>query len=244
MCVHPASWGELRSCVEKCEFQDCLRNKEGRLYVFFERKEDSLTQIRFVAVSQDPSVDLKSKYHLTSSERIEKSLREGTLNETKLTETPHADNPADRIKEIFQRTRFDPSTGDIYWTHALKCLPMKNNKEINGDWEKSASLCVEYFKNELDLIPSKKLTIIAFGGYALAMCLHVLDRQPLVDSQRIMKYITTPGIEKPFKCNDKEVSLFPFLHPSYRKPLLARCDKDHRIEVREQQFADMIREIQ
>jgi uracil-DNA glycosylase len=243
MCVHAASWGELRSCVKKCTFQGCPRNIEGRLPVLFERKEDSLTQIRFVAVSQDPGVDLKSIYCLTSSEKIETSLIKDALKELKRSETLRAHNPRDRIKEIFQRP-FDPSTGDIYWTHALKCLPTKSNNEISGHWEVSAPLCAKYFKNELDLIFSKKLTIIAFGGYALAMCLHVLDHGPLVNSQRIMEYIRTCNIDEKFPYGGKEVSLFPFLHPSYRDPLLAQYDKDHRIEMREQQFVDRIREIQ
>jgi len=238
MHVHATSWAELRTRVKCCLFEDCPRNKpekKERLPIFFERKENSLTRIRFVAVSQDPSVNLRC---LTNSECIERFLIQEALKERELSGAAHADNPIDRIKEIFQCKRFDPSTGDIYWTHALKCLPTECNDEINGIWKKSAPLCVEHFKNELDLIPSKKLTVIAFGGYALAMCLHVLDCQPLVDSQRIMKYITTPGIEKPFKYDHKEVTLFPFLHPSYRT-----VHANDRIKMREQQFADEIQEM-
>ena len=234
---HAASWAELRSCVERCIFQDCPRNIGGRLHVFFERKEDSLAQIRFVGVSQDPGVTLRSKHHLTTGEEIETALRRDARKEFEPSENV-ARNPRDRIRQIFQRG-FDPSTGDIYWTHALKCLPVQNDKEIDDHWEKSAPLCVKYFKKELDLIPSKKLMVIVFGGYALAMCLHVLDGGPLVNSQRVMEYIRTCNIDRKFPYGDKEVSLFPFLHPAHRY-----AHADYGIEMRERQFVRRIRDVQ
>lgn len=237
MSGHEASWAELRSCVERCIFQDCPRNIGGRLHVFFERKEDSLTHIRFVAVSQDPGVALKSKHHLTTSEEIETALRRDARKKFEPSENV-ARNPRDRIRQIFQK-EFDPSTSDIYWTHALKCLPIQSDKEIDDHWEKSAPLCVKYFKEELDLTPSRKLIVIAFGGYALAMCLHVLDGGPLVDSQRVTEYIKTCSIDRTFPYGDKDVSLFAFLHPAHRY-----AHANYEIKMREQQFICRIRNVQ
>ena len=53
------SWEELRTSVKNCPFTDCLRNNKEKLPILFDRKEESLSKIRFLVVSQDPGSSLK-----------------------------------------------------------------------------------------------------------------------------------------------------------------------------------------
>lgn len=230
------SWEELRKRIKNCPFTDCPRNDKIALLspILFDRKEDALSKIEFLAVSQDVAVNLRK---LASSESIEESLIGGCLNR----ERPIRTSLIYRMRELFGL--FDPSAGKVYWTHALKCLPEKKNDEIEKDWKKSAPCCVEHFKNELKLISSKKLAIIAIGGYALALCRHVLEDAPLSNCMGIMKYIKTADLEKKFSFGEKEISLFPLIHPANREQVLKQYDKNGEVENREKEFIKRISKL-
>lgn len=213
------SWKELRTRVKNCEFTDCPRNK-NKLPILFDRKESSLSKIKFVVVSQEPGVSLKRGY--SNSDKIEEYL----IGECASNLPPKNKRGVPyRMREIFGK-KFNPKTDEIYWTHALKCVPAKSNKDIINEWENCALSCIKHFKNELNLIPSKKLVIIVFGNYALTLCKHVFKEKRLAYAKGIVKYIREIDLEKKFYFGEKEIFLFPFLHPSNRNRLLK---EDRRI---------------
>ena len=110
-------------------------------------------------------------------------------------------------------------------------------------WKECAPYCVNHFKNELKLIPSNELVIIAIGNYALALCRYLLEDKPLKRAKGIMEFVRNIDPEKKFTFNEKEISLFPFLHPSHREQVLRRWDKNCEIKNKEKKFIEMIRRI-
>ena len=149
MCTFNMSYEELRTIIKNCPFTGCPRNNKEKLSILFNRKESSLSKIKFLVVSQEPGFFLKKKPNLTNSEKIEGFLIQECL-ESKSSGT----SPVNKMIELFGN--FNLSTDKIYWTHALKCVPMKIDKEIGKIWNECASHCVKHFKKELNLIPSKK----------------------------------------------------------------------------------------
>ncbi|MBD3190468.1 MAG: hypothetical protein GF308_07480 [Candidatus Heimdallarchaeota archaeon] len=61
---------------------------------------------------------------------MEKELTEGSYREYKTQES----SPINSIQKIFEKT-FNPTTEEIYWTHALKCVPRKSDKTIQKEWK-------------------------------------------------------------------------------------------------------------
>jgi len=224
------NWNHLRENVKNCSYTNCPRNKD-KLPILFEREETSLSKIKFVVVSQEPGTSLKKKFG-SDAETMEKHLVEDCLNSKS-----GGSSPINKMIEIFGKN-FNPLSDEIYWTHALKCIPINSDREIEKMWKKCASYCVNHFKNELNLIPSKKLAIIAIGGYALALCRHVLEGKDLASIDKITKYIVSTDTEKKFTFGEKEIFLFPFLHPSHREQNLTE-----EIGNKEKKFIKMIRKI-
>lgn len=230
------SWKELRTIVKNCPFADCLRNNKEKLHILFNRKEGSLSKIKFLVISQEPGFSLKKNPDLTNSEKMEGFLIQECLNSTS-----SGTSPVNKMIEIFGN--FDPSTNGIYWTHALKCVPMKSDKEIGNIWKECAPYCVKHFKKELNLIPSKKLAIITFGNYALALCRHILEDKQLDNTKGIIKNIKTADPEEKFSFGEKEISLFPFIHPSNRKRVLKQYDEDNEVKNKEREFIKRLQQL-
>lgn len=217
------SWKELRTSVKNCPFTDCLRNNKAKLPILFDRMGNHSPEIKFLVVSQEPGASLKNKY--SSSKEIEEFLISECVS--KCTPKNKVGLPY-KVREIFNKS-FNLTTDEIYWTHALKCVP-GTDRDISKQWEKCSYFCVEYFKNELNLIPSKKLAIIIFGNYALALCRHVLEDKQLNHTEGIIKYIKTTDPKKRFSFGEKEISLFPFIHPAHREQVLKQHDKNNKVK--------------
>jgi len=228
--MSPTTWSHLRKTIKECPYTNCPRN-ENKLPILFGREETSLSKIKFVVVSQEPGTSLKKKLG-SDVEVMEKHLVEDCLNSKS-----GGSSPINKMIEIFGKN-FNPLTDEIYWTHALKCVPMKNDTEIRKIWKECAPYCVNHFKNELSLIPPKKLIIITFGNYALALCRHVFEDKLLTHTGGIKKYIETINLENKFIFDDKEIYLFPFLHPSYRSAHVTE-----NLENKEKKFIKMIQKI-
>ncbi|MHA1410045.1 MAG: uracil-DNA glycosylase family protein [Candidatus Odinarchaeia archaeon] len=201
----------------------------------FDRKEESLSKIKFLIISQEPGFSLKKNPNLKTSKKIEDFLIQECLK-SKSSGT----SPINKTIEIFRK--FNPSKDNIYWTHALKCVPIKNDKEIGSIWKECSYYCARYFKNELNLIPSKKLVIIAFGNYALALCRHILEDKQLAHAKGIIKYIKAADPKNKFSFGMKDIFLFPFLHPSNRERVLKRYDKNNKVKNREREFIEIIQQ--
>ena len=235
MSTQPTNWDELRKSVKKCQFDDCPRHKD-KFKILFDREESSLSKIKFVVVSQEPGYSLKKrKKPFKNSEEVEEFLISECLKEKDNKATP-----INRVKNIFRKDKFNPTTDEIYWTHALKCIPKESDKGIHKAWKNCASLnCVKHFINELKLIPSRKLIVIPMGNYALTLCRHILEEDhPLSKVGGISKYIRTFNVEKIFPFEDKEILLFPFLHPSNRNRNLT-----DKIKSNEGKFSEKIRKF-
>jgi len=223
------NWAELRADVKNCQFTKCPRNK-NKLPLFFDRKEDTISKIRFIILSQEPAASLREKGNPQAMEDFligECRGKKGVV-------------PA-RIREIFGK-EFDPRTDEIYWTHSLKCVPT-SNEDIKNDWEPCAEFCKDYFMKEIQLILSERLLLIPLGNYALTLCLHLRDGRQMSDLISITEYMklhASPDVEEPFNFNGKRLLVFPFIHPSYREVWL---DKDPVLRGIEERFAEKIRKM-
>lgn len=219
------TWEGLRKSVKDCPFTDCPRNNKDNLSIFFNRKEDFLSKINFLVVSQEPGISLRNNCN-SNAEEMENYLIKSCLQSK-----PKGTSPINKMIEFFGN--FDPSNDEIYWTHALKCVPRGSDSQIRVDWKDCAPYCVKHFKKELSLIPSKKLVLIAIGNYALTLCRNVLEDKPLSHARGIMEYIRTFNPEEEFSLSDKKISLFPFIHPSHREQVLKRWDRNDKVKNKE-----------
>lgn len=200
----------------------------------FEREEKSLSKIKVLVLSQEPGFSLRKKFNSTNGKEIEDYL----ICEC-LSAKPLGASPINKMVKLFGN--FDPSKDEVYWTHALKCVPMESDAEIRNFWKYCATCCVEHFKNELNLIPSKKLAVIAIGRYALALCRHVLQGKSILRTEGIIEYIKTTNFEKNSSFFEgKEIFLYAFIHPSKREMVLGRWDKDSEVNEREEEEEKLI----
>jgi len=230
------SWKELRTSVKNYLFTECPRNNKEKLPIFFDRNENSLSNVKFFVVSQEPAAYLRREYQ--SSNEIE----EYAIYECGSNPNPNRVGIPHKIREIFNK-RFDLKTDEIYWTHALKCVPMKEDTDIIKEWRMCAFWCVNHFKNELNLIPSKQLIIVAIGNYALTLCKHILEGEKLSHTEGIIQYIRNIDLEKKFHLGEKEISLFPFIHPSKREMILKQYDRNDEVKKKEKKIIDRIRQF-
>lgn len=224
------NWAQLRTDVKNCQFTKCKRNK-NRLPLFFDRKEDTISKIRFIILSQEPAASLRQRFD--NPQKMEDDLIKECREQKGVVPK--------RIGEIFDKG-FDPSADEIYWTHSLKCVPT-SDKDIKNRWKACAPFCEGYFMREIQLITSECLVLIPLGGYALTLCMHLLKGCPLSNVVPITKYMqahASPDSEKPFNFNGKRVYVFPFIHPSYHEVWLK--DKPVLRGI-EECFAERIREM-
>ncbi|MBI0584077.1 MAG: hypothetical protein ISF22_07605 [Methanomassiliicoccus sp.] len=169
--------------------------------------------VDFLVVSQEPGFWLRS---LSTSGSIEQRLsriaREGgPPDDIKLA------NPLSKILQIF--SKFDPADGRAYWTHALKCVPVTGDRDINKEWRKAATRCEEHFLDELKLFGKAELNVLAFGKYALELCLHALDGQDIDQELSISEFMQSSRLPITYKHRFKDgtsktINLFVFTNPS------------------------------
>jgi hypothetical protein len=188
----------------------CPRNG-AKSPVMFNRKT-GLGNVEFIVVSQEPGFRLRAD-EAKAEENLLRLCRTGksTLPEVKQT------NPLIKILQIFDH--FDPESGKIYWTHALKCIPSRSDRDVNKEWRKAATRCEEMFLDEVRLLGKKDLNIIAFGKYALEMCLHLFADQDIDQELSISEFMQNNRFPLPYKYKFrdgtvKNVSLFVYGNPS------------------------------
>ena len=69
MATFNITWKELRTSVKNCQFTECYRNNNKKLPILFDRNKNSLSNIKFLVISQEPAAYLRRKYQ--SSNEIE-----------------------------------------------------------------------------------------------------------------------------------------------------------------------------
>ena len=126
-------------------------------------------------------------------------------------------NPLSKVIQIFGN--FDPSGERVYLTHALKCIPSVSNRDVNKEWRKAATKCKENFIEEMRSLGKGELNILAFGKFALEMCLHVFEGQDIDQDLSISEFIQSSRlpISYRYKFKDgtvKNINLFVFTNPS------------------------------
>jgi uracil-DNA glycosylase len=204
-------WETLRANV-KGQCSGCPRN-HSKIPVIFPRR-DLADHVDFIIVSQEPGYWLRPSTSSDDAERkLETLCSEGTINskETKLA------NPLSKILQIFGS--FDPTLGRVYWTHALKCIPTTSDRDINKEWRKAAIKCSGYFLEELRSLGKAELNILAFGKFALELCLNVFEAQDIDQELSISEFMQSSRLPLVYKYKFKDgtaktVNLFVFTNPS------------------------------
>ena len=204
-----ADWEGLISKV-RCPCGGCPRNS-AQSPVMFNRRT-LVGNVEFIVISQEPGFRLRAD-EAKAEENLLKLCRTGkpTLPEVKQT------NPLTKILQIFDN--FDPESSKIYWTHALKCIPSRSDRDVNKEWRKAATRCEEIFLDEVRLLGKKDLNIIAFGKYALEMCLHLFANQDIDQELSISEFMQNNRFPLPYKFKFKDgtvknISLFVYGNPS------------------------------
>jgi hypothetical protein len=177
--------------------------------VLFELKDPG--KVDFVIVSQEPGHWLRPLGDKASVKLSSLTLGKGTAEEVKKA------NPLSKVAQIFGP--FDPSSSRTYWTHALKCVPVNGDRDVNKEWRKAATKCREHFIAELKVLGKNELNVMAFGKYALELCLNVLDGQDIDQELSISEFMQSVKLPLVYKYRFKDgsvknVNLFVFTNPS------------------------------
>jgi hypothetical protein len=178
-----AGLAKVRADV-KAACAGCPRNS-GKLAVMFERPPGSVKRIKIVVISQEPVHTLRDKgdgleLYLADLCRTAKQGSPG-FEESK------AAVPISKLVSVFGN--FDPRHDAIYWTHALKCMPAEE-KSVNKDWRRSAKVCVEHLKAELESLGQEELVIVSVGKFATEMIFHMFrgdDIDPDLSISEVMQ---------------------------------------------------------
>lgn len=188
----------------------CPRNG-SKAPIIFNRKS-SLANVDFLVLSQEPGFWLKPR-QARAEEDLIGLCRTGKPNmqEVKLA------NPLTKILQIF--SNFDPTGDRVYWTHALKCIPTKSDRDVNKEWRKAATRCEEMFLDEIRLLGGRDMNIIAFGKYALELCLHAFADQDINQELSISEFMQNNRLPLSYRYKFKDgttknISLFVFGNPS------------------------------
>ena len=105
----------------------CPRNAT-KTPLLFNRKV-SLGNVEFIVVSQEPGFWMNSSQD-GKEEILGQLCRKGNKD---IPDCKKA-NPLSKVLEIFDN--FDPCNSKVYWTHALKCIPNKSDRDINKEWRR------------------------------------------------------------------------------------------------------------
>lgn len=177
--------------------------------VLFELKEPG--KVDFVIVSQEPGHWLRPLGEDSAKKLTGLTLGKGAPDEVRKA------NPLSKVAQIFGP--FDPSASRIYWTHALKCVPLNGDRDVNKEWRKAATRCREHFISELKILGRSELNVLAFGKYALELCLNVLDGQDIDQELSISEFMQSVKLPLVYKYRFKDgsvksISLYVFTNPS------------------------------
>jgi len=188
--------------------QGCPRDPQ-KIPVLFEPKDPS--KVEFVLLSQEPGHWLRPLGDNASVKLVSLSLGKGTPEEVRKA------NPLSKVAQIFGP--FDPSASHVYWSHALKCIPTNSDRDVNKEWRKAATKCREHFIGELKVLGKTDLNILAFGKYALEMCLNVLDDQDIDQELSISEFMQSVKLPLVYKYRFKDgtvknINLYVFTNPS------------------------------
>ncbi|HQN75239.1 MAG TPA: hypothetical protein PLQ92_00650 [Methanomassiliicoccales archaeon] len=207
MDIQGGGWANVVSNVHgKC--QGCPRDAQ-KVPVLFEPREPG--KVDFVIVSQEPGHWLRPLGDGASAKLSSLAFGKGSPEEVRKA------NPLSKVAQIFGP--FDPSASRIYWTHALKCVPVNGDRDVNKEWRKAATRCREHFISELKVLGKSEINVLAFGKYALEMCLNVLGGQDIDQELSISEFMQSVKLPLAYKYRFKDstvknINLYVFTNPS------------------------------
>lgn len=205
------TWEGLRANV-KGRCNGCPRDPSKIPLIFARCTSPSL--VDFLVLSQEPGYWLRSS---TSGEAAEQRLAKLCKESGSNSEECKLANPLSKVIQIFGN--FDPTGGRVYLSHALKCIPVGSDKDINREWRKAATKCEEHFIAELRSLGKAELNVVAFGKFALEMCLNVFEGQDIDQDISISEFMQSSRLPLSYRYKFKDgmvktVTMFVFTNPS------------------------------
>ena len=206
-----AGWsGIIENVMGQCS--GCPRSGT-KMPVMFDRSV-SPDRVDVVVVSQEPGHWLRS---MASGEEAQSRLSSLCTRDVIPPAELRSAGPLSKVREIFGK--FDPTADRVYWTHALKCVPVNSDRDINKEWRKAATRCETHLVEELRLLGASRLNIVAFGKYPLEMCLHLLDGQDIDQELSISEFMQSNRLPLSFRYKFKDgmvksIDLFVLTNPS------------------------------
>jgi hypothetical protein len=168
--------------------------------------------VDFVVLSQEPGHWLAGM----ASEEAEARLQNLCTGKGSPEDLKKA-NPLVKVVQAFGD--FDPTSSRVYWTHALKCVPGESDRSINKEWRKAATKCEEHILDELRTLGRAELNLMAFGKFALEMCLHLFEGQDIDQDLSISEFMQSRRLPITYRYKFKDgtskvINLFVFTNPS------------------------------
>jgi hypothetical protein len=205
------TWEEIRTKV-KGRCNGCPRGLLKIPLIFTRGISPSL--VDFLVLSQEPGYWLRSS---TSGEAVEQRLAKLCKESGSNSEECKLANPLSKVIQIFGN--FDPTGGRVYLTHALKCIPVASDRDINKEWRKAATKCEEHLIAELRSLGKAELNVVAFGKFPLEMCLNVFEGQDIDQDISISDFMQSSRLPLTYRYKFKDgavktITLFIFTNPS------------------------------
>jgi hypothetical protein len=217
----------------------CPRNSSKSPLIF--NRKTSLDNVEFIVVSQEPGFWLNSIQEGKEAS-LERLCKKGKND---LPECKKA-NPLSKVLEVFDN--FDPCSSKVYWTHALKCIPNKSDRDVNKEWRRAATRCRELFLDEVRIVGKTNLNVVAFGKYALELCLHVLDDEDIDQELSISEFMQSHRLPQTYKIKfkdgtSKNIALYIFGNPSSEVVNIKKSGGRMTVEEIQDMESKRIREI-
>lgn len=233
------SWEDLRARV-RAPCPGCPRNSSKMPLMF--RRHGPPPNVDFIVLSQEPGYWLRD---LADSDAAEQKLQKLCMERSSTDDLKKA-NPLTKVVQIFGS--FDPSGGRIYWTHALKCVPERSDRDINKEWRKAATRCEEHFLDELRSLGKGELNILAFGKYALEMCLHIFEGQDIDQDLSISEFMQSSKLPIAYRYKFKDgaakvMNLYVFTNPSSEVVKIMKSGGKMTVEEIQELEIKRIREV-
>jgi uracil-DNA glycosylase len=202
--------GMMASVNGRCN--GCPRDSSKIPLIF--ARHSSPTLVDFLVLSQEPGYWLRS---LTSREAAEQRLANLCKESGSNSDECKLANPLSKVIQIFGN--FDPTGERVYLTHALKCVPTTSDRDINKEWRKAATRCEEHLIAELRLLGRAELNVVAFGKFALEMCLNTFEGQDIDQDISISEFMQSSRLPLSYRYKFKDgavknITLFVFTNPS------------------------------
>ena len=204
-------WDEIRERM-KGRCNGCPREQSKMALIFARSKTPA--SVDFIILAQEPGYWLRP---LVASETAEKKIAMICQGSQTNSEDCKRANPLSKVIQIFGN--FNPINDPVYLSHALKCVPSVSDRDINREWRKAGTRCEEHFIAELRFLGKARLNVIAFGKFALEMCLHVFEGQDIDQDLSISEFMQSSRLPLSYRYKFKDgtvknINLFVFTNPS------------------------------